>query len=84
MGFGFGPLARRHFPFPGGLAQDEEVQFASSFGKWPRMRTARRSLALSASIAFVITRSENFAPSVFSIQSLRIALAPSALTPSAM
>lgn len=35
---------------------------ASSFGKWPRARTARRSLAFSASIAFVVYKIRRTSP----------------------
>src|SRR3954465_4839478 len=49
-------------PSPGGILHSFRARFktrkssfiaASSVGKWPRARTARRSLELSASIAFV-------------------------------
>ena len=56
LGISLGPFARRHFPLPSDLAQDEKDRFvaASSLGKWPLARTARRSLAFKASIAFVV------------------------------
>jgi hypothetical protein len=49
---GLGPFARRHFPFLATWRKTEKMSFvaASSLGKWPRARTARRSLAFKASI----------------------------------
>lgn len=55
LGFGLEPLARRSFPILGAWFRTRYNSFiaASSLGKWPRVRTARRSFEFSASIAFV-------------------------------
>jgi hypothetical protein len=56
LGLGLEPLTRRPLPFPAALLRTKysSLMAASSFGKWPRVRTARRSLEFSASIAFVV------------------------------
>ena len=56
LGLSLGPFAGRHFPLLSDPAQDQENELvaASSLGKWPLARTARRSLAFKASIAFVV------------------------------
>ena len=53
---GGGPLAWRHLPRSIDLAQHQEQHLvaASSSGKWPRLRTAVRSLLLRLSMALVV------------------------------
>ena len=55
LGPGLEPFARRPFPFVGLAFKTRYSSFiaASSLGKCPRVRTARRSLAFSASIGLV-------------------------------
>ena len=52
---GLDPRARRPFAFLGRVStRHSRFIAASSLGTWPRVRTARRSLEFSASMAFVV------------------------------
>ena len=77
LGLGLEPLTRR--PSSAALLRTRysNLMAASSFGKWPRVRTARRSLAFSASIAFVTGMKLPAPKSPLSAKSLRRMVRPS-------